>query len=355
MMITLARGNILNAETQAVINTVNTKGIMGKGIALQFKKAYPNMFKAYAKACKEGKVAIGKMFVWENDTMFGPSYIINFPTKEDWRKPSKIQYIQDGLQDLVEVIRKYKITSIAVPPLGCGNGGLDWREVKPLIISALEKLPEVKAVLYEPSESREQYQRETDIASQKMTISRALIIKVLQQYCVLGYELTLLEIQKLLYFLQELGEPLKLRYVKYLYGPYADNLRHVLSAFEGVYTKGFGDGTRNKPDVVIHILPQAIAAADDYLSKNALAYEESIKRLDLVKQLIEGFETPYGMELLATVHWLIKKENIDTKNDEKLISAVHRWNPRKAAIMKPAHIQKAAQRIEQFFTILGIG
>lgn len=149
-MITLERGNILNAATQAVINTVNTKGIMGKGIALQFKKAYPDMFKAYAKACQEGKVAVGKMFVWENNTMFGPRYIINFPTKEDWRKPSKLKYIQDGLQDLIEVIRKHKITSIAVPPLGCGNGGLDWREVKPLIVSTLETLADVNILLYEP-------------------------------------------------------------------------------------------------------------------------------------------------------------------------------------------------------------
>jgi O-acetyl-ADP-ribose deacetylase (regulator of RNase III) len=150
-MITLGQGNILNADTQAVINTVNTKGIMGKGIALQFKKAYPDMFGAYAKACKEGKVAIGKMFVWENDTMFGPRLIVNFPTKDDWRRPSRLKYIQDGLYDLVDVIREHNITSIAIPPLGCGNGGLDWREVKPLLISALEKLPEVKAVLYEPS------------------------------------------------------------------------------------------------------------------------------------------------------------------------------------------------------------
>jgi hypothetical protein len=158
------------------------------------------------------------MFVWENDTMFGPRFIVNFPTKDDWRRPSRLKYIQDGLNDLVDVIREHNITSIAIPPLGCGNGGLDWREVKPLLISALERLPEVKAVLYEPSIIRDKFEPKTGDVSLKMTISRALIIKLMQQYCVLGYELTLLEIQKLLYFLQELGEPLKLRYVKYIYG-----------------------------------------------------------------------------------------------------------------------------------------
>lgn len=183
----------------------------------------------------------------------------------------------------------------------------------------------------------------------KMTIGRALIIKLLQQYCILGYELTLLEIQKLLYFLQELGGPLKLRYIKYFYGPYADNLRHVLNIFEDVYTKGFGDETKNKPDAVIQILPQAIAAADAYLLQYSQLNEESLKRLDKVKQLIEGFETPYGMELLSTIHWLATHENISLKDEKSLIDAVHRWNPRKAAIMKPVHIQKAANRLSRFF------
>ncbi|HEX3048468.1 MAG TPA: hypothetical protein VHY08_27210 [Bacillota bacterium] len=135
----------------------------------------------------------------------------------------------------------------------------------------------------------------------------------------LGYELTLLEIQKLLYFLQEFGEPLKLRYVKYIYGPYADNLRHVLHVFEGHYTTGFGAGVNNRPDAVIKLLPQAIETADHYLSKNGSSNEESIQRMERVKQLIEGFETPYGMELLATVHWLATHENIDLKDEQSLI------------------------------------
>lgn len=124
-MIDIEKGNILQSKAEAVINTVNTKGVMGKGIALQFKEAYPVMFNDYKHACKEGSVAVGKMFVWRNPSFFGPRYIINFPTKDDWRQPSKIEYIKTGLIDLAKVICEFKIHSIAIPPLGCGNGGLN--------------------------------------------------------------------------------------------------------------------------------------------------------------------------------------------------------------------------------------
>lgn len=149
-MITYAVGDLLQADTQAVVNTVNCVGVMGKGIALQFKCSYPDTFAAYEKACRRGEVVIGEMFVTRTGQLVGPEYIINFPTKKHWRSPSKLSYIDAGLVDLIRLIRARNIVSIAVPPLGAGNGGLDWRDVAPRIIKAFKEVPDVRVVLYPP-------------------------------------------------------------------------------------------------------------------------------------------------------------------------------------------------------------
>jgi O-acetyl-ADP-ribose deacetylase (regulator of RNase III) len=132
---------------------VNCVGIMGKGIALQFKQAYPDNFKAYEKACDHNEITTGKMFVYSTGALFGVKYIINFPTKKHWKENSKINYIREGLDDLIQVIKKNDIKSIALPPLGCGNGGLNWNEVKPIIFEKLSKLPDLQVFIYEPAGS----------------------------------------------------------------------------------------------------------------------------------------------------------------------------------------------------------
>ena len=149
-MITYKQGDLLACETEAVVNTVNCVGIMGRGIALQFKKKYPENFKYYEVACKRGDVAPGKMFVYETHGLVNPRLIINFPTKRHWRDVSRIEDIENGLADLMSVIQQYTIKSIAVPPLGCGLGGLEWNEVKPLIESALAQLKDVEVIVFEP-------------------------------------------------------------------------------------------------------------------------------------------------------------------------------------------------------------
>lgn len=150
-MIESKQGNLLEENAQALVNTVNCVGIMGKGIALQFKKAYPQNFREYEKACKAKQVQPGKMFVFQTNSLFHPQYIINFPTKRHWKNPSKIEDIKSGLTSLVEEVQRLNITSIAIPPLGCGNGGLDWNLVKPLIESAFVQLPDVRVIIFEPS------------------------------------------------------------------------------------------------------------------------------------------------------------------------------------------------------------
>lgn len=148
MPIEQRKGDLLAADVEALVNPVNTKGVMGKGLALQFKKAFPDNFSAYQEACKKGEIVIGRMHIVQRPSP--PRFIINFPTKDHWRNPSKIEYVQEGLIDLVAQVRKLEIQSIAIPALGCGNGGLEWADVKPLIVQAFHDLPDVRVILFDP-------------------------------------------------------------------------------------------------------------------------------------------------------------------------------------------------------------
>lgn len=150
-MVKQQKGNIFHSDAQALVNTVNCVGIMGRGIALQFKKAFPDNFKFYAQACDRAEVCLGSMLVYERDRMTGPRYIINFPTKQHWKSRSRLEDIEAGLQALVRTVRELHIQSIAVPPLGCGLGGLSWSDVRPRIDSAFAAVPDVQVELFEPS------------------------------------------------------------------------------------------------------------------------------------------------------------------------------------------------------------
>jgi O-acetyl-ADP-ribose deacetylase (regulator of RNase III) len=223
-MIEDARGNLLQADVEALVNTVNTVGYMGKGIALQFKQAFPQNFAAYAQAVRTGKVRAGQMLVVPTGFVTNPRYIINFPTKRHWRERSRLEDIDSGLTALVGEIRRQGIRSIAIPPLGCGNGGLDWSVVKPRILKALGDLSEVRVLLYGPHGSPAPEDMPIRTKRPNMTAARALLLKLMEQYLGLAYRLTLLEVQKLAYFLQEAGEPLRLGYEPGHYGPFATNL-----------------------------------------------------------------------------------------------------------------------------------
>jgi O-acetyl-ADP-ribose deacetylase (regulator of RNase III) len=150
-MIEITKGNLLEARVEALVNTVNTVGVMGKGIALQFKGAFPAMFRDYEKACKAGEVRLGEMHVFDLGGLAGAArWIINFPTKGHWRERSRLTDIEKGLEDLVTTILHLEIRSIAIPPLACGNGGLNWADVRPRIEAAFTNLPDVNVLLFEP-------------------------------------------------------------------------------------------------------------------------------------------------------------------------------------------------------------
>ncbi|EFI34820.1 Appr-1-p processing domain protein [Desulfonatronospira thiodismutans ASO3-1] len=338
-MIEHVQGNILNAQTEALVNTVNCVGVMGKGIALQFKKAFPENFKTYRNACQRGEVKPGRMFVFDTGQEL-PRYIINFPTKRHWRDKSRYEDIEAGLQALVKEITARNISSIAVPPLGSGLGGLDWAKIKPMIERAFSDLPNVQIQLFKPEGSPQASEMPVGSDRPHLTTARALFIKLMQQYKRFAYRLTLLEIQKLAYLLQESGLNLRLSYVRHYYGPYAHNLNKVLEILEGHYISGYGD--TQKPDVEIKLLPDAIDAADVLLSKHLEAY----KHLNRVADLVDGFETPYGMEMLSSVHWLAVHERLAV-DQQSAISAMAGWNERKKCLFKPEHICIAWDRLQE--------
>ncbi|MCG5058110.1 MAG: macro domain-containing protein [Limnoraphis sp. WC205] len=339
-MIKFKQGNLIEENIEALVNTVNCVGVMGKGIALQFKQAFPENFKHYKKACDIKKVQPGKMFTTSTDMLF-PKYIINFPTKRHWKGKSKIEDIESGLKALVEEVQQLNIQSIAIPPLGCGNGGLDWTQVKPMIVNAFAELPDVQVIIFEPVGAPVADKIKVATNKPNMTLSRALFIRLLELYAIPGYQLTKLEIQKLAYFLQEAQEPLELGYTKHDYGPYADNLNHVLEALDGHFIRGFGDRSQQSQ---MYVLPEGRKAAHRYLEQ----LPEANERLERVSNLITGFETPYGMEMLATIHWVVTREDPQAAKDcERAIALVQQWNERKRKLFKPSHLRKAWERLKQ--------
>jgi O-acetyl-ADP-ribose deacetylase (regulator of RNase III) len=324
-MIQFLSGDILKSDAEALVNTVNCVGIMGRGIALQFKNAYPENFKAYAAACQREEVQPGRMFVFETGQLTPPRYIINFPTKRHWRGKSRIQDIESGLKALVEVIRARAIRSIAIPPIGSGLGGLDWKkQVRPLIERSLAALHDVDVFVYEPegAPASDTMAHRRDVP--EMTAGRAALIGLMDRYLrgLLDPFVTLLEVHKLVYFMQEAGEPLRLRLKAGPYGPYAENLRHVLNAIEGHHVVGYADGG-DAPDKELRLVPGAVNDAGAFLAEHPATRE----RFERVAALIDGFESPAGLELLSTVHWILKHEPI--RNREQLVQQTYAWSPRK--------------------------
>lgn len=331
-------GNLLDADVEALVNTVNTVGVMGKGIALQFKQAFPENYAAYVTACKHGELQPGKMFVTQTGALAGPRYIINFPTKLDWRSRAKMEDIEAGLSALVAAIREQGIRSIAIPPLGCGNGGLKWSEVRPRIEIALAALPDVRVLLYEPDGAPKADAMRIATTRPNMTPARAAIVGLLDQYAIPGYRVTMLEIQKLAYFLQSAGEPLQITFNAKQFGPYAETLHHVLQRVEGHFLRGYGDRTRGAE---MQILPDAVDEAQVFLDE----HPETRTRMKRVFDLIDGFETPYGLELLATVHWLAHHSADPPFTLEAAIEGVHNWSERKKGTFSANHIETAWQRL----------
>ncbi len=339
-MVELRSGNILDADTEALVNTVNTVGVMGKGIALQFRQAFPRNYEVYRRACERGEVQPGKMLVVPTDRLENPRYVVNFPTKRHWKGKSRVEDIEAGLEALVAEIRRLNIRSVAIPPLGCGNGGLDWEAVRPLIVRVMAAVPDVEVLLYQPRRAPVSEEMPVATTRPSMTPSRAALLSLMVDYGIPGYRLTLLEVQKLAYLLQAAGQPLRLQFVQHKYGPYAETLNHVLQRIEGHFIRGYGDRSR---EASIRVVPEAVEEARRFLGDDA----ETVRRLDRLRRLIEGFETPYGMELLATVHWVVHAESAARNDPEEAVDLVRNWSDRKRRTFQPRHVRAAWGHLQE--------
>ncbi len=345
-MIHYVTGNLLAASDEALVNTVNTVGIMGKGIALQFKDTYPNNFQVYQQACKDGTIIPGKLLVTKEATLSSePKWIINFPTKKDWKHRSKYEYIEEGLKDLVRVISQYRIKSIAIPPLGCGNGGLDWSQEKTLMEKYLGTL-EIDVHIYQPNEAvSELLKRETDHKEAKLTPARALLLYALFYYESLGENSSLFVANKLAYFMQLLGEPSfgKLNFAAAHYGPYCPQVGHILHDVNGKYLKGLEQMGIGAFDA-LELQYSTMKEVSEYV-KTKLKPEQ-IARLKQLIKLITGFQSALSLEVLASVAY-VRKENpcIDLK---QTITKIQEWSPRKKHLFKEKYIQIAYNYLDAF-------
>lgn len=348
MTIKITKGDLLRQEVDAIVNTVNCVGVMGKGIALQFKQKWPENYKAYAKSCKAKQLRPGKMLVHNLGALAGkPNLIINFPTKDHWRGKSKIEFIEDGLDDLVRVIREYGIRSIAIPPLGCGNGGLDWSVVRALIESRLKQFDnQLEVRLFAPSGAPDASAMVVRTERPRMTAGRAVLVKLLSAYRETGYRLSKIEVQKLGYFAHLADVLPGLKYGKNQYGPFSYPLNKALEAMNGHYIAGVGDN--DKSEAQISVIEGTIEEADAFLENEPYVFE-ALKRIE---HLIDGFETPYGMELLATVHWVVKHD-VSSTTVENVAEGIYHWEPskpawgkRKKSLMQESHIKIALDRLQ---------
>lgn len=339
-MIKFLTGNILESEAQALVNTVNTVGVMGKGIALQFKKAFPENFKAYAKACKNKEIDIGRLFVFQENTLSGGKIIINFPTKRDWRKPSEYEYIEKGLDDLIRIINEYNIQSIALPPLGAGSGGLLWEKVKAIIQNKLGNL-DIDIFVYEPTKEMQEKLKKERV---KLTDGRALLLYVLYELVRQGEYVSEFSAEKVCYFLQKFGgeKYFKLKYQPDFYGPYSGKVRYVLNYLNGSYILGYSDLTK-KPFEPLLLVADGFDKVNKYIQSNKELQDIAQKTI----QFLDGFFSDFGLELLSTVDWIMKEKQTD--NFDAIKQEITNWSHKKRSkFSNDRYIHIAIEHINKF-------
>jgi len=345
-------GNLLEANVQALVNTVNTVGVMGKGIALQFKNEFPQNNRLYVAACKAGELKPGKLLVVKENKMDGERIIINFPTKTEWYQKSKYEYIEQGLQELVNVIEAYNIKSIAIPPLGCGNGGLKWEKVKPMMEHYLGPLKNVDIQIYEPNEAVKALLKQQDTDKKiKLTKARSMLLYAMFYYESLGENSSLFVANKLAYFLQRLGEKEfnKLKFEGHHYGPYSVGVVHLLHNLNGKYIKGL-EQMDAKAFEVLELQYNTVPEVSEYVRKELSA--EQRRRLSNLIKLIDGFQSALSLEVLATVDF-VKKENPGISYSD-MTKKIHNWSDRKRRLFQDKYIEKASARLEGYSNNLEI-
>jgi O-acetyl-ADP-ribose deacetylase (regulator of RNase III)/uncharacterized glyoxalase superfamily protein PhnB len=342
-MILYKTGNLLDSEAQALVNTVNTVGVMGKGIALQFKTRFPNNYKLYAIACDAKEVQIGKLFITEEESLLnGKKIIINFPTKTSWRKPSEYSYIEEGLKELVKIIQERGIQSIAIPPLGAGNGGLDWNKVKLILEKHLFNV-DCEIHIYQPNKAIQEKLKKERV---RLTPARAMLLSLLFELVRHGEFVSEFAAEKIAYFLQRFGakEEFKLDFQPNFYGPYSGKVRHVLFYLNGSYIMGFSAKDK-KPFDELSLIPDAEIEVNAFLAKPENAKFKTI--VEMTKKHLYGFYSPFGLELLSTIDFLMTKKQLNST--EAVSAELENWSERKKTLFtNPNFIQIAISQIQSW-------
>lgn len=323
-MIIYKKGNILESEADALVNTVNTQGVMGKGIALQFKNAFPSNYKIYQDICRNGNFQIGDLLiVEENGLISGKKTIINFPTKTSWRKPSEYSYIEKGLDKLVQVIEEKKINSIAIPPLGSGNGGLNWEIVKKMIEDKMSHLP-IDVFIYEPNSQIKEKLKEERV---QLTDARAMLLFMLYKLVANGEFVSEFSSEKICYFLQRFGakEHFKLEYKPNFYGPYSGKVKYVINYLNGSYIMGYSSMDK-KPFETLDLVSDGFEKVESYI----LSKPELVKIVNRTESFLDGFYSEFALELLSTVDYI--SLNKDTFDLEIIKSELESWSERKRTL-----------------------
>jgi O-acetyl-ADP-ribose deacetylase (regulator of RNase III)/uncharacterized protein YwgA len=337
MSLTFKTGDMFQESADAIVNTVNCVGVMGKGVALEFKHRWPDNFKAYKRLCDRGELRPGKVYVHQDgDILNGQRrFLINFPTKDHWRAKSKMEFIDSGLDDFIAEVKRLKIKSVVMPPLGCGNGGLNWTEVKALITEKLSPVEDVDFVVFAPS--GEPHPQPAVI---RMTFERALLLKAFNDLAVyFDGRLTRITMQKITYFLQEIGVSFGLDFGRNEFGPYSAELR---DAFESMERQGLIDGFTS-PDRETVVTKDGAQLAEDYLQDGEL--DKAKELIHRVSQLVEGYESPYGLELLSSVHFLAMREKRHSL--EGIVEALGEWGESKGRKFDPAVVDGAYRRLTE--------
>lgn len=332
-------GNLLESSAEALVNTVNTVGVMGKGIALQFKQQFPAAAKRYQEACKTGDIGIGRLLITKDSSLLtGEKTIINFPTKTDWRKPSEYHYIEAGLKHLIQIVSEERIKSVAIPPLGSGNGGLEWSKVKALLERHLSEV-DADFYIFEPNTAIQEVLKKERV---KLTPARAMLLDVLYDLTRNGEFVSEFSSEKIAYFIQRFGgkDIFKLEFAPNFYGPYSGKVRHVLYYLNGSYIFGY-TGKDKKPFEELGIISNGQDEVRSYLSANP-----TLKAItEKVKSFLTGFYSPFGLELLSTIDFLITEKNL--AGIEEVMASLEEWSERKKTLFtNPKHVKVALERIQ---------
>ncbi|MBH1682751.1 macro domain-containing protein [Stenotrophomonas maltophilia] len=342
MAIKFENGDLFQSGAEALVNTVNCVGVMGKGVALEFKRRWPENFKFYKRHCETKWLRPGRVLVFDRGGMFGNDgvrYLFNFPTKDHWRSKSKLDFIDKGLDSMMEEIERLSIRSIALPPLGCGNGGLEWDEVRPLIVEKVSIMSNVDFHIFGPSASQVATPEFRE-GGAFMSPSRAIFLKALANLePAFGGAIDRLSLQKVAYFLQVLGVRLNLSYEDSLYGPYSEALKKSLfsMAKNGQISSTESDGR------FFTVTPSGFAASEEFIQANIAIAGDADAVVANLAHLLEGFKSPYGLELLSTIHWYSSR--LGPQGESEIVDSVHSLGAYRRNSFPKSEIQLALSRI----------